>query len=226
MSVEYRGGEVFEMNLKIKWLGHASFQIKAEGKTIYVDPYEGEYTEKADLILASHSHSDHCDSSKIKKVRKADTIIFAPEDCISMIKGNVKTLKPEEETTVGNISVKAVEAYNYKRFRSPGTPFHPKGHGVGYLITAEGKTIYHAGDTDFISEMRQLGHVDVALLPSGGTYTMDNAEAAEAAIAIDPEIVIPMHCWDTNPEEFKKEVEAKSNIKVVILNKGEEFQVV
>jgi L-ascorbate metabolism protein UlaG (beta-lactamase superfamily) len=213
------------MNLSIKWLGHASFKIKAEGKTIYVDPYEGEASEKADLILATHSHSDHCDTSKIKKVRKADTVIFAPEDCISKIGGNVKTLEPKEEATVGNIRIRAVEAYNYKRFRSAGNPYHPKGFGVGYLITAEGKTIYHAGDTDFIPEMRQLGHVDVALLPSGGTYTMDNPEAAEAAVAIHPKVAIPMHRWDTDPEEFKRKVEAESNIKVMVLQEGEEYQV-
>jgi L-ascorbate metabolism protein UlaG (beta-lactamase superfamily) len=214
------------MNLSIKWLGHASFQIKAEGKIIYVDPYEGEYSEKADLILVTHSHSDHCDVAKIKKVRKADTVIFAPEDCVSKIGGSVKTLKPMEETMISNIKVKAVEAYNYKRFRSPGKPFHPRGLGVGYLITAEGETVYHAGDTDFIPEMRQLGRVNVALLPSGGTYTMDNPEAAKAAIAINPKIVIPMHRWDTDPEEFKKMVEADSTIQVVVLRKGEEYQVV
>ena len=211
--------------VSIKWLGHASFLIKAEGKNIYIDPYEGEYSEKADLILVTHSHFDHCDTSKIKKIRGENTVIIAPEDCVSKIGGNVKTLKPGEETTIGNLRVKAVEAYNYKRFKAPGKPFHPKGLGVGYLLTAEGKTIYHAGDTDFIPEMKNLGHVDVALLPSGGTYTMDNAEAAEAAIAINPEVAVPMHRWDTNPEEFKDKVEANSNVKVVVLGKGEEYQV-
>jgi len=209
----------------VKWLAHASFQIKAEGKIIYVDlEKSGEADEKADLILVTHSHTDHCDPDKIKNVQKEDTVIIAPEDCVSIIGGNVKTLRPGEETSVGNIRVKAVEAYNYKRFRSPEHPFHPKGFGVGYLIKVEGKTIYHAGDTDFIPEMRKVGLVDVVLLPSGGTYTMDNAEAAEAAIAINPKIVIPMHRWDTNPEEFKKKVEANSNIKVMVLQEGEEFQ--
>jgi L-ascorbate metabolism protein UlaG (beta-lactamase superfamily) len=213
------------MGVFVKWLAHASFQIKAEGKIIYVDLEKyGEATEKADLILVTHSHTDHCDPDKIKNVQKEDTVIIAPEDCVSIIGRSVKTLRPGEETSVGNIRVKAVEAYNYKRFRSPEHPFHPKGFGVGYLIKVEGKTIYHTGDTDFIPEMRKVGLVDVVLLPSGGTYTMDNAEAAEAAIAINPKIVIPMHRWDTNPEEFKKKVEANSNIKVMVLQEGEEFQ--
>jgi len=214
------------MSFTIKWLGHASFLINVEGKIIYTDPYSGKYSEKADLILVTHSHGDHCSVAKIKSIRGADTVVFAPEDCVKKIKGTVKTLKVGEGADVSNVKIRAVEAYNVKRFRSPGNPFHPKGFGVGYLITALGKTVYHAGDTDFIPEMKQLGHVDVALLPSGGTYTMDNAEAAEAALAINPTVVIPMHRWDTKPDEFKKKVEASSKIKVVALEKGEEYQVV
>lgn len=213
------------MSFSVKWLGHASFQIKADGKNIYIDPYEGEYKEKADLILVTHSHNDHCNPSKINKVRKDDTLIIAPEDCVSKIGERIKTLKPGQKLTAGNIKVEATEAYNYKRSRSPGNPYHPKGFGVGYLITIGDKTIYHAGDTDFIPEMKQLEHVYLALLPSGDTYTMDNEEAAEAALAIKPEIVIPMHRWDTNPKVFKKKVEDKSKINVVIPKPGEQMEV-
>ena len=209
----------------VKWLGHASFQIKADGKNVYIDPYEGEYKDKADLVLATHSHSDHCDPSRIRKVRKDDTLIIAPEDCVSKTGGRIKTLKPGEEITVGKMTVEAVEAYNYKRFRSPGNPFHPRGSGVGYLITIGDKTIYHAGDTDFIPEMKQLKNIYLALLPSGGTYTMDNEEAAEAALTINPEVVIPMHRWDTTPEVLKKKVESMSNIKVIVLKPGEQIEV-
>jgi L-ascorbate metabolism protein UlaG (beta-lactamase superfamily) len=211
------------MGFLVRWLGHASFIVKAEGKTIYIDPYEGEYAEKADLVLVTHSHHDHCDPSKINKIRKDDATIIAPADCVSKIGGKVKTLNPGEKTKVGNITVEATEAYNYKRFRSPGTPYHPKGLGVGYLITAEGKTVYHAGDTDFIPEMNRLGKIDLALLPSGGTYTMDNPEAVEAALAIKPKVAIPMHRWDTDPTEFKRGVEARSRIKVVTLRPGQQF---
>jgi len=210
----------------IKWLAHAGFRIKAEGKTIYIDLEKyGEFSEKADVILVTHSHTDHCDPVQIQKARKPDTLVIAPADCISKIGGNVKTLQAGEETTVGNIKIKAVEAYNVKRFRSPGIPFHPKGLGVGYLITAEGKTVYHAGDTDFIQEMRQLSNVDVALLPSGDTYTMDNIDAAQAALVFKPKAVIPMHRWSTNPVELKSKVEAESKVKVVLLKEGEEYKV-
>jgi L-ascorbate metabolism protein UlaG (beta-lactamase superfamily) len=94
---------------------------------------------------------------------------------------------------------------------------------VGYLIRTEGRTIYHAGDTDFIPEMEKLNNVDLALLPTGDKYTMDNSEAAEAAIAIKPKTA--MHTWEKDREEFKQKKEAKSKIKVVLLKEGEEYRV-
>jgi len=212
-----------DLGITVKWLGHASFEIEIDGKLIYIDPYEGRYDRKADVILVTHSHFDHCDTSKISKVRKADTVIVAPEDCVRRIGGDVKSLKPGESIEIDGVTVTAVEAYNYKRFRSPGVPFHPKGLGVGYLITAQGKTIYHAGDTDFIEEMKGLENVDLALIPTGGTYTMDNAEAAEAVLSFKPKKVIPMHRWDTDPQEFKRAVQSKLDIEVIMLNPGEEY---
>ena len=217
------------MTVSIKSLGHASFQIKAKGKIIYVDLKKYgkvvETSEMADLILVTHSHADHCSAEKINKVRKKDSIVLAPKQSIPKIGGAVKSLKPNEKATFGDVTVRAVEAYNYKRFKSPGKPWHPRGYGVGYLITVEGKTIYHAGDTDFILEMKQLEHIDVALLPTGDKYTMDNVEAAEATTAINPKFVIPMHRWDTDPQEFKQKVEAESKVKVVLLEEGEEFSI-
>jgi L-ascorbate metabolism protein UlaG (beta-lactamase superfamily) len=211
--------------MRLKWLGHASWKIKAGGKTIYVDPYQGEYDEKADLIISTHSHTDHCDPSKINMVKTDKTVIVAPADCAAKIGASVKSLKPGEKATFGEVTVEAVEAYNVKRFRSPGVPFHPKGLGVGYLIRSGGKTVYHVGDSDFIPEMKGLKGVDLLLIPSGGTYTMDNEDAAEATVAILPKTAVPIHIWDTDPGAFKREVESVSDVKVVVLRPGETYEV-
>lgn len=206
--------------LEFKWLGHASWKLKTGGKTIYVDPYEGEYTEEADLILSTHIHQDHCDPEKIGLIKGPNTIIVAPEDCGEKV-GPVTSLKPGETYTYGDIEIEAVEAYNYKRFRSPGTPFHPRGLGVGYLVKAEGKVLYHVGDSDFIDEMKQLKNVDLLVIPSGGTYTMDGPEAAEATIAMNPRKAVPVHLWDTDPNEYKKQVEKDCDTEVIIIKPGE-----
>lgn len=98
------------MGIHIKLLGHASFQIKAERAVIYVDlrKYGGviETSEKADLILITHSHADHFSSEKIAKVSKEDTVVIAPKKCVSKIEGDVKNLQPREETIVGSIRVR------------------------------------------------------------------------------------------------------------------------
>ena len=209
--------------MELKWLGHASWLIQSDGKKIYIDPYEGEYTKKADIILSTHHHDDHCKPDKIALIMKENTEIIAPLECGEKLNTKVLTLKPGEAIKIDDILIEAVEAYNNKRFRSPGIPYHPKGIGVGYLVTVEGKTLYHTGDTDFIDEMKQLKNIDIMLVPSGGTYTMDNPEAVEAALAIKPRVAIPMHRWDTDPTEFKGGIEARSQIKVVTLRPGQQF---
>jgi L-ascorbate metabolism protein UlaG (beta-lactamase superfamily) len=215
------------MAVYVKWLGHSSFQIRIKKKILYIDLKKYgkvvETSEKADIILVTHNHGDHCSPPKIQKLSKKDTVVIAPKNCASRISGNVKTIKPEEQIDVDGIVIEAVEAYNIKRFKPSGKLWHPKEYGVGYLIKGEGKTIYHAGDTDFIPEMRHLKNIDLALLPTGDKYTMDNAEAAEAAMAINPKIAMPMHTWEADREEFKRKVEANSSTKVVILQEGEEI---
>ena len=209
----------------IKWLGHAAFQIKGKDKIAYIDLGEGaKPSDKADLVLITHSHWDHFDPKVIERVMKADTLVIAPKDCAQKLKVKIKSVEPGESLKVGDLEFRAVHAYNVKRFRSPGVPFHPKGFGVGYVLIIDGKSIYHTGDTDLIPEMKELKGVDIAILPTGDTYTMDNTEAAEAVVIINPKIVIPMHRWDTDPEEFRKRVEAVSKVMVKILKEGEEIK--
>ncbi|MCD6471435.1 MBL fold metallo-hydrolase [bacterium] len=204
---------MFELDgIKIFWLGHASFKIKAVNKIIYIDPYNITEDEKADFILVTHEHFDHFDPKSIKAISDDKTIVIGPP--------TERKIKTGETLTFDNIKIEAVEAYNVEK------SFHPRGLGVGYLIEIDKKTIYHAGDTDFIPEMKNLaGKIDVALLPIGGTYTMDIKDAVEAVKTIKPKYVIPMHYGTlketmADPEEFKKLVNGFSQVK--ILNKQPE----
>jgi len=173
--------------VEVEWLGHAGFRLKGE-VVVYLDPYLlPSNPEKADIILITHEHYDHCDPERVRQLSKEGTVIVAPSACASKLGGEVKVVEPGDQMVVKNIEIVAVHAYNI------GKPYHQKGAGVGYVLRLGGKNIYHAGDTDLTPEMENLKEVDIALLPIGGTYTMDLNEAAEAAGVIKPGIVIPMH---------------------------------
>lgn len=223
------------MGITIRYLAHASFQIKTgDNQNVYIDPstkhtgLKKDDFEPADFILVTHSHEDHFDKKLIKKIRKLGSPIIAPPSLKKEIKGGIVwDLSPGQfmKMATGDGTFRATEAYNVKRFRPNGEPFHPKGFGVGYIVKFEGKTIYHAGDTDLIPEMEGMdaAEVDVALLPAGDTYTMDLEESAEAALMIQPKVAIPMHLKGADPTVFKEKVESQSDIKVVILGEGEEY---
>ena len=204
--------------MEIKWMGHASFEIKVNGKIIYIDPYFGEYTDKADIILISHGHYDHSSAEKVKDARVDSTIILTTKEVTPHLDGTIMNAGDKKE--IGNIKIEAVPAYNI------GKDFHPKGTGLGFIIEADNKKVYFAGDTDLIPEMKEI-KADVVLLPVGGTYTMNAKEAAEAVLTIRPNIAIPMHFGSgivgtiDDAELFKEKVEEKSHIHVKILKHGE-----
>jgi len=185
--------ELKKMISNIHWLGHDSFRIDGEGAVIYLDPYRLKEGPKADLILITHEHSDHASPEDVAKIQKEDTIIVTIATAAEKLSGQIKVVKPGDALTVKGVGIKTVPAYNINKFRSPGVHFHPKAAGhVGYVITVKGITIYHSGDADFIPEMKGL-KPDVALLPVSGIYVMTAEEAVEAAAAIQPKVVVPMH---------------------------------
>jgi len=171
----------------ITWLGHDTFKIAAS-KIIYLDPFElvGDL-EPADVICITHEHHDHCSPEDVARIRREDTVVVAAENCRGMLDGDVRYVKAGDTVTIGELTIEAIPAYNVSK------KFHPReAGGVGYVLTVDGTTIYHAGDSDPIPEMEGL-EVDIAMLPVSGVYVATADEAVEAANKIRPKLVIPMH---------------------------------
>ena len=200
----------------IHWLGHDSFRIEDQGKQIYIDPWKlPAKAIKADYVFVTHSHYDHFSKEDINKIKTDSTKIIGPGDVVNEVKKNAVSIGPNQEIIIDQLKIKAIPAYNI------GKKFHPRENNwVGFIITfSDGISVYHAGDTDFIPEMKSL-KVDIALLPVSGTYVMTADEAIEAANAFQPKIVIPMHYGEIvgsakDAEKFKAGFNGETVIKTI-----------
>ena len=177
----------------IQVLCHSSIKI-SKGKVIYIDPFkiDDNYND-ADIIFITHDHYDHYSEEDIDKVKKDDTVIIVPEELLTKVlrKGfrqdYIIKVVPNQKYMVEGIKFETVPAYNTNK------QFHPKeNEWVGYIIEIKGVKYYIAGDTDITEENKKV-KCDVALVPVGGTYTMDFKEAVYLINEIKPKIAVPIH---------------------------------
>ncbi|RJQ17234.1 MBL fold metallo-hydrolase [Candidatus Woesearchaeota archaeon] len=202
----------------IKKLVHDGFLLIEKDKHVYIDPFQLKTAEPADVILITHGHYDHCSIEDIKKIAKSETIIVCTPDCISKFNSlkvkQIVPVQPGNKLKVHDVLIEVVPAYNTNK------QFHQKAEEwVGYIVTVNGKRIYHAGDTDRIPEMKTF-KVDVALLPVSGTYVMTAEEAALACQDIKPNIAIPMHYGSiigsrADAEKFKSLAEKYCTVMIL-----------
>jgi len=209
---------VTDGKLTITFIGHGSLQMDYNGKIIHIDPVAqfGDYTKMpaADLILITHHHGDHLDSTVITMIKKDDTIIVLNEESFKQL-GEGIVLKNEDTIEVLGITIEAVHAYNTTEGRDK---FHPEGRDNGYILTIGGNRIYVAGDTENTDEMKSLTDIDIAFLPMNQPYTMTPEQVADAAIAFNPAILYPYHYGDTDTSILTSLLKDKTDIEVRIRN--------
>lgn len=177
--------EVFEQN---------SIRIRSSLGAIYIDPFRmKESPHDAAYILITHDHHDHFSPEDIAMVAGDHTILVIPEKMaskaeeVSVLVSKIITVSPGIHKDVNGLEIETIPAYNLLK------PFHPKSSGwVGYILSLDGRRIYIAGDTDATKEAKSV-KCDVALVPIGGTYTMDAKHAADLINEIRPEVAIPVH---------------------------------
>ncbi len=205
---------------RLHWLGHSSFRWQGS-KTVYFDPWKlSKNADKSDIICVSHEHYDHLSKPDIAAVSTPDTAIFTSEEgrkqLISSKIGckEVRAMVPGDSIDLPGVKIEAVASYNMNK------GFHPKhAKNLGFIVTMDGLSVYHAGDTDLISEMDEL-KCDVALLPVCGTYVMTADEAAEAALRIKPKVAVPMHYGDivgkvSDAGRFESDLKGKIEVKIL-----------
>lgn len=202
--------------LYVTFLRHASLILTFGGKVFYVDPLK-EYMRsgdfpKADYILITHDHYDHCDKAAVEALSKNGTEVIANAGGAEKL-GRGRIMKNGDTLILApDMSIEAVPAYN----TTPGhTQFHPRGRDNGYVLTLGGLRVYISGDTEVIPELAQLKDIDVAFLPVNQPYTMTLEQADKAARIIKPKRLYPYHFGDTPVRQLKKMLDG-TGIEVIV----------
>ncbi|MFD1030393.1 metal-dependent hydrolase [Metaplanococcus flavidus] len=225
--------------MKISYHGHSVVKITTEGKTILIDPFINGNSltdlnvedEKPDVILLTHAHNDHVGDT-VELAQKNEATVVAPVelanylgtfglDTVGMNLGGAKKFD------FG--TVKYTKAFHSSSYTSDDGEVIYGGMPAGILFMGEGKTVYHAGDTELFGDMELIGkrnQIDVAFLPIGDFFTMGPEDAAYAAQLLNAKTVVPIH-YNTfppikqDPQEFKKMVTGSD---VRIMEAGNSFE--
>ena len=224
---------------KVRWIGHAAFEIITSGGTrVMIDPWitgnpacpdELERFSDVDLLLITHDHFDHIgEDIPFLASKKGVTAAVQPEILASLKKEGLKEgvgMNIGGTVPIGEIEITMVQAFHSSNLGSP----------CGYIVTTEdGKKIYHAGDTGVFASMEVLGDmydIDLALLPIGSVFVMDPVQASFAVKMLRPKKVVPMHYGTFpalvgDPDDFVRLVAENSpEVEVCVLDPGQDIKI-
>ena len=200
--------------MRIEYVGHATIVVDLDEVRLLTDPLlrnrvahlrravpvDAKALRGVDAVLISHAHHDHLDLPSLEKLGKKLPILV-PRGLGGLLRKrrfeSVVEVEQDESIRIGALEVRAVPAeHNGGR-----GPFGTSAEALGYVVTGS-KSVYFAGDTDLFDGMRELGPVDIGLIPIWGwgpglgSGHLDPESAAEAVARIRPKVVIPIH-WGT-----------------------------
>lgn len=220
----------------ITFLGHAAISIEHDGRTVLVDPFLTGNPKAAatadevaaDAIFVSHAHGDHVGDTVAIAKRTGATVVAIVELADALGREGVENVfDPNIGGTVDLdwVSVRLTPAWHTGTSNDGGVTATP----AGLVIEIGGKRIYHLGDTALFSDLAlpsKRGHIDLALVPIGGHYTMDRFDGVVAAELLKADQIIPIH-YDTFPpietdaEAYKKDVQDAGFAEVLVLKPGD-----
>jgi len=185
-------------NVIVQPVFHAALVLLWNGKSVYVDPYNGaeayKTLQKPDLVLITDIHGDHMDLKTLQALDLSSATLIVPQAVADKLptdwKQKIVVLNNGNTTEQSGISISAIPMYNLP---NDSTARHTKGRGNGYILTLGGKKFYISGDTEDIPEMRSLKNIDVAFVCMNMPYTMTEEQAASAVLDFKPKIVYPFH---------------------------------
>ncbi|MBK0007640.1 MULTISPECIES: metal-dependent hydrolase [Priestia] len=221
--------------MHVSYHGHSIVKIETKGKTILIDPFitGNESTDlnaedvKADVILLTHGHNDHVGDT-VEIAKRSDALVVAVAELATYLSWqglNVHPMSIGGAYTFDFGTVKLTQAFHGSSYTENNEKIIYTGMPAGLLLTIEGKTIYHAGDTALFSDLKLIGRhkPDLAFLPIGDNFTMGPEDAGIAAEWVQAKLVVPIH-YNTFPvikQDPHQFVESLSGIEGKVLKAGE-----
>lgn len=223
--------------MKLKYFSHSSFQITTDtGKTILIDPFLDDNPTSPvksedvapDFIVLTHAHGDHLGDA-FKIATRTDPLFI----CVN----ELATYCAEKGFKAHNMHIGGGFDFEFGRLKftiahhgsmTPDGLY--AGEPAGVVLTIDGKSIYHTGDTGLFYDMKLIGEMtklDYMLTPIGDNFTMGIEDAVKSVELADPETAIPMHyntfpIIEADPQIFKSQVEALGK-KAIVMEFGQEI---